>query len=98
MFRRAGLVLIKAVNALTEFKQLKFSSSCAYLKRIADPSDKLLFVQIRLDFKLVGFFYSSVSYQKMICLVFNHLDDEGARKKGKYFAFILHSFWYLIFT
>lgn len=40
-----------------KFKQLKFSSSCAYLRRIADPSDRLFFVQIRLDFKLVGGFF-----------------------------------------
>lgn len=76
MFWRVVLVLIKAVKGLEEkVKQLKFSSSCAYLKRIADPADRLFFVQIRLDFKLVGFFHSSVYYQKMICLVFNHSDD-----------------------
>lgn len=54
--RELVLVPIKAAKDLKEkVKQSKFSSSCACLKRNADPTDKLFFVQIRLDFQLVGF-------------------------------------------
>lgn len=61
------LDLVKAVKDLKEeAKQLQYFSSCAFLKRIADPADRLFLVRIRLNFKLIKFFHSSVYYQKMI--------------------------------
>lgn len=49
-------------------------------------------VQVRFDFKLMGSFHSSLFFEKMICLVFNHSLDSGIRKKGMHFAFVFHSF------
>lgn len=67
MFWRVALLLVKALKDLKEkAKQLQFSSSCAFLKRIADPADRFFVVRIRLDFKLVKFFHSSVYCQKII--------------------------------